>query len=90
MYELVMSDPAYKELDEDTYDVIAEYTNTEQLIEVKQYKEKGKVDMCKAIEEMIQDGRMEGLNQGLEQGIKQGIEQGIEQGLQAMIETCKE
>ncbi len=74
LYELVMNDQAYKEMDEDTYDVIAEYTNTEQLIEVKQYKEKGKVDMCKAIEEMIQDGRMEG----------------IEQGIQALVETCKE
>ena len=74
LYELVMNDPAYKELDEDTYDVIAEYTNTEQLMEVKQYKEKGKVDMCKAIEEMIQDGRMEGLSQGIEQGIEQGIQ----------------
>lgn len=90
LYELVMNDPAYKEMDEDTYDVIAEYTSTEQLMEVKQYKEKGKVDMCKAIEEMIQDGRMEGLNQGLEQGIKQGMGQGLERGIQALIETCKE
>ena len=74
LYELLMNDPAYKEMDKDTYEVIAEYTNTEQLMEVKQYKEKGKVDMCKAIEEMIQDGRMEGLSQGIEQGIEQGIQ----------------
>ena len=78
LYEVITSDPAYRELDEDAYDVIAEYTDTEQLMEVKQCKEKGKVDMCKAIEEMIQDGRMEGLSQGLERGI------------QALIETCKE
>ena len=85
LYEVITSDPAYRELDEDAYDVIAEYTDTEQLMEVKQCKEKGKVDMCKAIEEMIQDGRMEGLSQGLSQGISQGLSQGLERGIQALI-----
>lgn len=54
MYELIMSDPAYRQLDEDTYDIIAEYTKTDELINMKQYKQEGgKVNMCKAIEEMI-------------------------------------
>ncbi len=81
--ELIMRDPAYQELDEDTYDVIAEYTKTAELMEVKSYGQEGdKVNMCGAIEKLIQDGRMEGLNQG--------IEQGIEQGIKALIETCTE
>lgn len=81
--ELVMSDPAYRELDEDTYDVIAEYTKTTELMKVKSYGREGdKINMCGAIEKLIQDGRMEGLNQG--------IEQGIEQGAKALIETCTE
>lgn len=81
--ELVMCDPAYQELEEDTYDVIAEYTKTAELMEVKLFGQEGdKVNMCGAIEKLIQDGRMEGLNQG--------IEQGIEQGVKALIETCTE
>lgn len=78
MYELIMKDPAYREMNEDTYDLIAEYMGTNQLMEDKKYVEEGKVNMCKAIEEMIQDGRMEGISQGIEQGIK------------ALVETCKE
>lgn len=87
MYDLIMNDPAYRELDEDTYDIIAQYTKTDELINRKQHKQEGeKVNMCKAIEEMIQDGRMEGMSLGF----KRGIEQGIEQGIKAIIETCIE
>lgn len=73
LYELVTTDPAYRELDEETYDVIAEYTGTAELMEVKQFKQEGRtVDMC-AITELIQRGRMDGITQGITQGIEQGI-----------------
>lgn len=75
LYELVMNDPAYEKLDEDAYDVIAEYTNMDDIMEMKQEEQKGdKVNMCRAIREMIEDGR----------------EQGREQGIKVLIETCME
>lgn len=75
LYELVMNDPAYEKLDEDAYDVIAEYTNMDDIMEVKQEEQKGdKVNMCGAIREMIEDGRQEGR----------------EQGVKVLIETCME
>ncbi len=77
LYELVMNDPAYKELEEETYDTIAEYTKTIELMQVKQYRKKGgKVNMCGAITELIEEGRME----GIEQGIKALIETSMELG----------
>lgn len=83
LYELIQNDPAYQELEEETYDVIAEHIKTVELMKVKQYKkEGGKVDMCGAIAELIQRGRLEGMNQG--------IEQGIEQGIRALIDTSIE
>lgn len=83
LYELITSDPVYQELDEETYDVIAEHIKTVELLQVKEYsQEGGKVNMCGAIAELIQQGRMEGLSQG--------IEQGIEQGVKALIEICIE
>lgn len=83
LYKLVKSDPIYQQLDEETYDVIAEYTKTADLMSIKQYNQKGdKVNMCGTIAKLVQYGRMEGLNQG--------IEQGIEQGVKALIETCIE
>jgi len=83
LYELVMKDSAYQELDEDTYEIIAEYTKSKELMEIKKQKQEGgTVNMCEAITELIQRGRME--------GVMQGITQGIEQGMQALIETCIE
>lgn len=81
LYELVMNDPAYKELEEETYDTIAEYTKTIELMQVKQCKKKGgRVNMCGAITELIREGRMEGIEQGIEQGIKALIETSMELG----------
>lgn len=43
-------------------------------------KKKGKVDMCIAITELINRGRIEGMKSGIEQGIKALIETSIEFG----------
>ena len=68
LYELVASDPSYREMDGDTYDLIAQYTKTNELMQVKRYEEEGKVDMCKAIAELIERGRREGKMQGKIEG----------------------
>lgn len=87
LYELTANDPVYQELDEETYNVIAEHIKTVELLKTKEYSRAGgKINMCNAIAELIQRGRMEGLEQGLEQG----IEQGIEQGARALIEMSME
>lgn len=62
MKELIESNPVYQMLEPETYDVIAAYVNAREL---KRIKKKcmigGKVDMCKAIKEMVEDGRAEGI-----------------------------
>jgi len=79
LYELVMNDPVYQKLDEDAYEVIAEYVKSKELMEIKrENQEGGTVNMCEAITELMRRSRME--------GVIQGIEQGIEQGVQALIE----
>ncbi len=63
------NDPAYQAMEPDTYDVIAAYTKTTELMQVKKYGEReGKVDMCRAITELIERGRREGMECGVEQG----------------------
>ena len=57
----VESDPSYKEMDEDAYDMAAAYVKAEELIAVKKfYKKEGKVNMCKALKDLIEEGREEG------------------------------
>lgn len=63
--ELVENDEAYQSLDEDAYDMVALYTNSTELLEVKKRGKKGDgVDMCQAIKEMLEDERTEGRAEG--------------------------
>lgn len=67
--ELVEQDNYYSNMEEDAYDVVANYTNAEELIAAKEYyeREDGKLDMCKAIKDLIADGRAEGRSWGLDE-----------------------
>ena len=67
-------------MSEDAYDVIAQLTDSKELEEVKERcrGKGGKINMCKAIQGMIEDGRRE------------GVEQGIEQGIRILVESCQD
>ena len=72
---LTQSDPAYQEMDEAAYDMVSEYVNEEGLIEMKKHQGKGgKVNMCKALEDMRTESREEGKKEGLTKGIVALIE----------------
>lgn len=69
--ELVEKDMAYREMDEDAYDMAVTYADAKELISIKKLHEKeGKVDMCKALTELIADGREEGIKEGMAAGIR--------------------
>lgn len=65
--ELVENDPYYKSMDEDAYDVVANYANVKKLVEVKdEYKDvEGRMNMCTAIREMMEDSKLEGREEKL-------------------------
>lgn len=72
--ELVEGDSAYQELEEDAYDMIAAYTKAEKFVAIKdKYKEKEKVNMCQALNELLEDSRLTGVEQGIERGTEQAI-----------------
>ncbi|MCM1262511.1 MAG: Rpn family recombination-promoting nuclease/putative transposase [Butyrivibrio sp.] len=72
---LIEGDDTYKSMEEDAYDVVAQYTNATELIEAKEdyYGKDGKVDMCKALKELIEDGRLEGREEGRLEGREEGL-----------------
>lgn len=77
--ELVEHDEAYQSMEEDAYDMVAAYTDTKGLVNMKKYHKKGeKVNMCGAISALVAEGEMK------------GVEKGIESGIKALIETCRE
>ena len=72
LYELVSNEPYYQAMDEDAYDVVSMYTNSAELVGIKEYEGKGgKRDVCQAIKDLIEDGRQEGIKEGIVEGIEQ-------------------
>ena len=62
---LIQNDPAFQEMDEAAYEMMAEYGHAKELLGLKKYRGKdGKVNMCKGIQGMLEDSRAEGLSQG--------------------------
>ena len=72
--KLVQKDEAYQAMKEDAYEVATRYVNAEELIQVKdEYRGKdGKVNMCQALKELIEDGRAEGRAEGRALGLADG------------------
>ena len=72
-------------IDEDSYNAIRVLLGSgQQLPEANQ--KSGGIDMCKALDDLYQDGVKEGIKTGIEKGIEQGIKQGIAQGVEQGVE----
>lgn len=77
--QLIEQEDAYQCLDEDAYDMISRYTNVfdSRKMASKYITEEGKVNMCKAMKELLRDEREAGFSQGISQGISQGQSIGL-------------
>ena len=75
---MVENQKEFHTLDKDAYDLIGVMSNTKEFDSLKPtvLKKGGHYDMCKAIDDMIQDGREEGRKAGIEIGRKSGIQAG--------------
>ena len=70
-------------MDDAAYDVAISFTKSEKLIEKQKFVEGGKVNMCRALVEL----KEEGIQLGIEQGIFIGRQEGENRKLTEMI--CK-
>jgi len=68
--KLIFSDPAFKDLDIEAYNVIVQYTHSKDLLELKEHVKQGeKVDMCRALTMMLEEEKNVGLVEGKAYGI---------------------
>ena len=72
LFKLVQNDENFRCMEEDAYEVVTNYVKADELIQVKdEYRrEDGKVDMCQALKDLIEDGRIEGRAEGHSTAIK--------------------
>ena len=67
----------FQKLDLETYHALAAFLNSRQLMEINVEKEeKEELDMCKALEDIYNDGVQAGMEVGIEQGRQSGIAEG--------------
>ena len=72
-----MEDPYYQAVEADAWEVIVQYAKVGNLVKIEEYYgEDGKIDMCTAIRELLEDERREGFAEGEEHGRKIGEQQG--------------
>lgn len=75
--ELVTKDEYYQNMEEDAWEVVVQYAKVEKLINVKKYYgEDGKINMCQALIEWMEDERREGFAQGEKAGEIRGEKRG--------------
>lgn len=82
----------FRSVSETAVDALTELTHSPELkkIKIREYTTpEGGIDMCRGIQGMIQDGRMEGIKEGIEEGIKEGIKEGMEKGIKEGKEEAK-
>ena len=69
LLELVENDEYYSKMDEDAFEVVTKYTNSKELVQVRNYTiEGGKNDVCKAIQDLMADSKEKGREEGREEG----------------------
>jgi len=77
MKELIMEDAAYQNLPKDAYDVMAVFTRSEELMQIREKQEGENLDMCQALKDWAAEERAEGRKEGRKEGITLGITQGM-------------
>ena len=71
-----------QKLDLETYHALAAFLNSRQLMDINVEKEeKEELDMCKALEDIYNDGVQDGMEQGRRSGIAEGEAHGKELGI---------
>ncbi|MBO5056354.1 MAG: transposase [Lachnospiraceae bacterium] len=67
--KLIEEDESYAFLEEDAYDMVANYAGEEEMFRIKdKHKKGGKVDMCQGLREWLEDERNEGKVEGKIEG----------------------
>jgi hypothetical protein len=74
---LVENEPYFQHMEEDAFEVTANYAHVDKLnMNMEEYLEEGGLNMCKAIQELMEDSRIEGYENGRSEGYESGIADG--------------
>lgn len=64
LIELVEKDSYYQSMDDEAFNIVTKYANAKELVNKEEYKEEGGYNVCKAIQDLMADSRLEGRLEG--------------------------
>lgn len=86
---LIENDPAYKTMREDAYEVIAAFTKSKELVQIKEKYTEEEKNMCQALREWAEEERNEGKTEGKIEGKIEGrLEEKVE-NLRAIMKNLQ-
>ena len=66
----------FENLDKETSIAVGAFLNSDKMMKAIEEKKEETIDMCKALEDWLQEREEQGVERGIEQGIEKGIEKG--------------
>ena len=85
LVQLVESDAYYQSMDDEAFRIVTKYANAKELVSKEEYKGEGGHNMCKAIQDLMEDSRLEGREEGRKETIKIFLANGISY---EMVKEC--
>lgn len=79
-YETIRNFYGAKEISSELGLVVGAITQSKGLMQKAQKEEGGGLNVCRALEEMIQEGREKGILEGRESGLREGRQAGLSEG----------
>ena len=76
----------FQQMNRDSYQALGVFLNSDKWLKgIELSEKKGEADVCKALEEIYEDGKMEGIAEGIEKGKAEGKAEGREEKLKELI-----
>ncbi len=87
LLELAETEPGFRNMSRDLYETLSVCTNEQELqkIQARHMNAEGEVNMCRAIRELVADGRAEGRIEGKAEGRAEGRIEGKAEGISEVI-----
>ena len=83
-------DTEIRNMQPDLFQAFISIAGVSDLKKYMKVEKEGEIDMCKAIYDMVEDGRKEGIKEGIQEGRKEGIQEGRKEGRLGMIKELLE
>ena len=78
-------DAYYQSMDDEAFRIVTKYANAKELVSKEEYKGEGGHNVCKAIQDLMEDSRLEGREEGRHEGRQEGLLEGRKETIKIFL-----